>query len=73
MPTYCFAIHHTAAETEKLGIIKLLDDAEALAFAKRMIQDMEADDPAQCDGCAVNITDGTRAVGRISCDADLGR
>jgi hypothetical protein len=80
MPTYRFAIHHGAAETEKLGIMKLIDDAEAFAFAKRMIQDMIQDmaqdlagnDRTQRNGCSVEITDGKRAVGRLSCDADPG-
>ncbi len=76
MPMYRFAIHHRAAETEKLGIMELIDDAEAFAFAKRMIRDMIEDmadnDRTQCDGCSVGITDGKRAVGRISCDSDPG-
>jgi hypothetical protein len=71
MPTYRFAMHHGAAETEELGIMKLLDDAEAVDFAKRIVHDMADDDPTQCDGCAVDITDGKRAVGHIPCDADL--
>jgi hypothetical protein len=72
MPMYRFALHHRADETEKLGIMELLDDTEALAFAKRMIEDMADNDRTQCDGCAVGITDGKRTVGRISCDAGPG-
>jgi hypothetical protein len=40
-------------------------------FAKRIIQDMPDEDRTQGDGCSVGITDGERAVGRISRDADL--
>jgi hypothetical protein len=71
LPIYHFAIYHGAAETEKLGVMKLPDDAEALAFAKLIIQDMADDDRTQSDGCSLDITDGNRAVGRISCDAGL--
>jgi hypothetical protein len=71
MPTYRFAIHHGAAESENLGIMKLRDDAEAVDFAKRIIQDMPDEDRTHRDGCALDIRDGERAVGRISCDADL--
>jgi hypothetical protein len=70
MPTYYrFAIHHGAAETEKLGTIELCDDADALDFANRIIHDMPAEDRTHGDGCAVDITDGKRAVGRIRCCA----
>jgi hypothetical protein len=72
MPTYRFAIHHGAAERENLGIMKLRDDAEAVDFAKLIIQDMPDEDRTHRDGCSLDITDGERAVGRISCDGDLG-
>jgi predicted nucleic acid-binding Zn ribbon protein len=72
MPTYRFAIHHGPAETEKLGIMTLRDDAEAFAFAKLIIQDMPDEDRTHCDRCSLDIRDGERAVGRIFCDADLG-
>jgi hypothetical protein len=72
MPTYRFAIHHGPAETEKLGIMTLNDDAEAFAFAKLIIQDMPDEDRMHRDGCSLEIRDGERAVGRISCDVDLG-
>jgi hypothetical protein len=71
MPIYRFAIHHGPAETEKLGIMTLRDDAEAFAFAKLIIRDMPDEDRTCSDGCSLDITDGARAVGRISCDADL--
>ncbi len=74
MPTYCFSIQHGAAETEELGLMKLPDDAEALAFARRLVHDMNEDiiqrgdnDRSHCDGHAVAISAGTRAVGRVSC------
>jgi hypothetical protein len=71
MPIYHFALYRGAAEAEKLGIMKLVDDAEALAFAKLIVRDMADDDRAQSDACSLDITDGNRAVGRISCAADL--
>jgi hypothetical protein len=71
MPTYYrFAIHHGAAETEKLGTIELRDDADALDFAKRIIHNMPDEDRTRGDGRSVGITDGERAVARIRCSAD---
>jgi hypothetical protein len=69
MPSYRFAIHRGMIETEMLGFMKLRDDAEALAFATQIIEDMPDEDRTQGDGCSVGITDGARAVGRVSCDA----
>ena len=71
MPAYRFAMHHGAVETEELGFMKLLDDAEAVDFAQRIIHDMPNKDRTQGVGRSVAITDGKRAVGRISCDAEL--
>jgi hypothetical protein len=68
MPMYRFAIHHGGAETEMLGTMGLRDDAEALAFATQIIHDMPDEDRTQS---SLDITDGERAVGCISCDADL--
>jgi hypothetical protein len=70
MPSYRFAIRRGMAETEMLGVMKLLDDAEAFDFAKRIIQDMPDEDRTRGDGCVVDITDGKRAVGRIRCCAN---
>jgi hypothetical protein len=72
MPMYRFAIHHGGAETEMLGTMGLRNDAEALAFATQIIHDMPDEDRTQGDSCLLDITDGERAVGCISCDADLG-
>ena len=68
MPMYRFALHHGAVEIEELGFMKLLDDAEAVDFAKQIIHDMPDEDRTQS---SLDITDGERAVGCISCDADL--
>jgi hypothetical protein len=68
MPMYRFAIHHGGAETEMLGTMGLRNDAEALAFATQIIHDMPDEDRTQS---SLDITDGERAVGCISCDADL--
>jgi hypothetical protein len=69
MPMYRFAIHHRGAETEMLGTMGLRDDAEALAFATQIIHDMPDEDRAQGNDRSVGITDGGRAIGRISCGA----
>jgi hypothetical protein len=68
MPMYRFAIHHGGTETEMLGTMGLRDDAEAVAFATQIIHDMPDEDRTQS---SLDITDGERAVGCISCDADL--
>jgi len=69
LPAYRFFIQNVV-ETEHLGIMDLPDDAEAFAFAKRIIQDMTDEDRMQ-GSCAVDITDGKRPVGSISCGGDL--
>ena len=69
MPAYIFSIRSRAAvEAETLGTMQLLDDAEAFAFAKQMVEDMADEDRAQ-GGYSVEITNSERAVGRISCNA----
>jgi hypothetical protein len=69
MPIYRFAMHLGAAETEELGFMRLLDDAEAVDLAKRVIHDMPEED--RTDGRSLGITDGKRAVAYISCDINL--
>jgi hypothetical protein len=65
LPTYRFSIQNVV-ETEELGIMDLRDDAEAVAFARRMVQDMADEDRRQNVGCSLDITEGQRAVGSIS-------
>ena len=62
MRAYRFSIQN-AAEIEELGIMALPDDAEALAFAKQIIQDMTNENRTQG---SLEITDGDRVVGKIS-------
>jgi hypothetical protein len=62
LPTYRFSIRN-AAEIEELGFMALPDDAEAVAFATLIIQDMPREDRTQ--GGSLAITDGERVVGKI--------
>jgi hypothetical protein len=71
MPIYRFAIHHRGTETEMLGFMKLCDDAEAVDFGQRIIQDIPDEGRPRGDDCSVGITEGERAVGCIACDAEL--
>jgi hypothetical protein len=70
LPAYRFSIQNVV-EIEELGIMALPDDAEAFAFAQRMIQDMTSEDRAQYKGCSIDITEGKRVVGCLSFHADL--
>jgi hypothetical protein len=70
LPAYRFSIQNVV-ETEELGIMALPDDGAAFAFAQRMMQDMTSEDCAQYKGCSMDITEGKRAVGCLSFDADL--
>ena len=65
MRAYRFSIQN-AVDIEELGVMALPDDAEALAFAKQIIQDMTDKDRTQHAGTSLEITDGKRVVGRLS-------
>jgi hypothetical protein len=59
LPAYRFSIQNVV-DIEELGVMALPDDAEALAFAKQIIQDMPHGDRAQSGSLAITV------VGEIS-------
>jgi len=65
MPAYRFTIQKNDAQTEDLGFIKLVDDSEAILFAKQMVEDMMYNDPKYCAGCAIGVFEGKRTVGNV--------
>jgi hypothetical protein len=64
MPNYRFKAHDGNG-SEKLGAAVLTNDDEALAFAKRIIQEMMQGDVALYTTWAMDITAGKRNVGSI--------
>jgi hypothetical protein len=65
MPHYTFSIRDTGTVTEKLGSDVLDNDAEALAFGRRVIRDLMREDEGLYFGWSMDIADGDRAVGSI--------
>jgi hypothetical protein len=56
MPFYHFDIHKGRARAEGLGSIDLTDNAEALAFGKRVIEDLNSGDRERYAGWTMDIT-----------------
>jgi hypothetical protein len=65
MPHYQFSIHEAGAKSEKLGSDNLDNDAEALAFANRVIRDLMYGKDKRSAGWTMDIADGERAVSSI--------
>lgn len=66
MPHYTFSIHDTGTVTEKLGSDVLDNDADALAFGRRVIRDLIREDEEQYIGWTLDVVDGARAVGSVA-------
>jgi hypothetical protein len=64
MPNYRFKAHDGNG-SEKLGAAVLTNDDEALAFAKRIIQEMLQGDAGRYAAWTMEITAGKRNVGSI--------
>jgi hypothetical protein len=65
---YRFTIHNGSTKTESLGGASLNDDAEALAFGKRVIRDLmgkSTKPPNPYAGWTMDITEGERTVESI--------
>lgn len=65
MPVYCFAIQRDGSDVETLGALPLSDDAQSLAFAKGVINDMTSGGGTYDASWIMNITEGKRGVGRV--------
>jgi hypothetical protein len=50
---------------EATGQIELSDDDEAFAFGEQLIREMMQGGSQQYEGCAMNVYEGGRIVGRI--------
>jgi hypothetical protein len=53
---------HTDTRVEELGSMALVDDAEARAFGKQVIEDLLRKDDEHCSGWTLEITEGDRRV-----------
>jgi photosystem II stability/assembly factor-like uncharacterized protein len=67
---YHFAQHKNGTQFEDLGAITLADDAEALAFGKRLTQDLMRVDPEHYADWTMDLTAGERKVGSIRFEFD---
>ena len=63
---YRFTIHNGTDKTESLGGASLDDDAEALAFGKRVIRDLMG--KSTYVGWTMDISESERTVGSIPFD-----
>lgn len=70
---YHFAVHDGDAGAENLGHMELLDDREAFAFGKRVIQEMLDTNAKDYSGWIMDITEDERIVGSIAFEFRPGR
>jgi hypothetical protein len=68
MPIYHFTLYADATKSEDLGYMPMADDAEALAFARRIIRELMQRYSAEYAGSSMHITEGERAVSSIPFD-----
>jgi hypothetical protein len=68
MLTYRFATHKNGSSFEGLGSATLDDDAEALAFGRRVVQELMHKNTERYAGWTMEITEGERAVGSFPFD-----
>jgi hypothetical protein len=62
---YFFALQNDGAQIEALGGMSLLDDREAICFGGLIARDL-AEGPDRGTGLTIAITNGTRAVRKIT-------
>lgn len=65
MLQYHFSIRNSGTELEELGFDGFNSDAGAIAFGKRVIEDLMRNDPEQYFGWIMDIAQGVRAVASI--------
>jgi hypothetical protein len=65
MPYYQFVARNEDSQTENLGTIALLDDADARSFAKGVIRDLIHAHPAFCRNWTIDIAEDERAVSSV--------
>ena len=66
---YLFNLHNST-QVEELGSMALVDDAEARAFGKRVIEDLLRKDDEHCSGWTLEITEHDRRVASIHFGAE---
>jgi hypothetical protein len=65
MAQYRFTLQNDGERIDDLGGVALADDAEALAFAKRVVRELLDKNPEQYALWTMDVTDGERTVHRI--------
>ena len=65
MPSYHFVARSDLRRDEDLGFMAMLDDADARAFARRVIVDLMRSHPAFYQTWTIDISEEERAVANI--------
>jgi hypothetical protein len=65
VPHYRFSLQNSDERIEELGGVVLTDDAEALAFGKRVIRELLDKNPEQYARWTMEIAEGKRLVHNI--------
>jgi hypothetical protein len=66
MLPYHFSIRHSGADLEVLGFDAFDSDAGAIAFGRRVIEDLMCGEPGQYHGSIMDILQEKRIVASIS-------
>jgi len=73
MLSYHFTLRHDESSQEDLGYLAMANDDEALAFGRDVIRDIVRDHTPTYTSSALEITEGTRAVGSVAFDFEAGQ
>jgi hypothetical protein len=73
MAYYRFVVHSESQRPEDLGVMELVDDADAEAFANGVIRDLMEDHARFYFGWTMDITEAHRVVASIPFAADETR
>jgi hypothetical protein len=65
MPVYHFTLYADATNSADLGYMPMADDADALAFARRIIRELMQRHSREYADSSMHITEGERPVGHI--------
>jgi hypothetical protein len=68
MPIYHFTLYADATNSADLGYMPMADDADALAFARRIIRELMQRHSGEYADSSMHITEGERPVGSIPFD-----
>jgi len=69
MPNYIFSVRNSDGSLkEELGAMALNSDESAFTYAKLIVADLMREDTGEYAGWILDIAEGKRVVGALSCD-----